>query len=142
YRVNDWDWSCNCRAAPISDPEVTLLGVAVAPGESIRVPTAGSDIGGGNQVMVLYADAERITLVYTRNDNVTTGYAIHIEDIVIAPELLALYQQLNDAGRANLPALRAGQPFAQARGNEIKIAIRDAGAFMDPRSRKDWWRGI
>ncbi len=142
YRVNDWDWGCNCRAAPIADPEVTLLGVVVAPGEAIRVPVAGSDIGGGNQVMVLYAEAERITLVYTRNDNVSTGYAIHVEDIIVAPELLALYQQLNDAGRANLPALRAGQPFAQARGSEIKIAIRDAGAFMDPRSRKDWWQGI
>jgi len=48
---------------------------------------------------------------------------------------------LNDAGRGHLPALRAGQAFGRARGDEIGGVIRDNGAFMDPRSRKDWWQG-
>jgi len=39
-----------------------------------------------------------------------------------------------------LPALRNNQALGQALGFEIKVAIRDAGSFMDPRSQKDWWR--
>jgi hypothetical protein len=55
--------------------------------------------------------------------------------------LLALYRQLNSAGRVELPALRPGQPFGRAAGGEIDAAIRDSGSFLDPRSRKDWWQG-
>jgi hypothetical protein len=40
-----------------------------------------------------------------------------------------------------LPALRPGQPIGRAPGSEIDAAIRDSGAFLDPRSRKDWWQG-
>ena len=47
----------------------------------------------------------------------------------------------NGEGRRHLPALRAGQPFGRANGDEIQVAIRDTGKFMDPRTRKDWWHG-
>ncbi len=57
------------------------------------------------------------------------------------PNLLALYEASNSAGRAQLPALRPGQAFGRTRGEEIGVAIRDNGTFMDPRSRADWWRG-
>ena len=69
------------------------------------------------------------------------GYTIHIEGVCVEPRLLALYRLWNEAGRGELPALRGGQPFGRARGDEIGVAIRDAGTFMDPRSRRDWWRG-
>lgn len=143
YRVYDWDWVNNQRGALISDPPVTLAGMVVAPNEIIRVPASNYDIGlrtTGYEVMVLYATTNRITLKYTREDNVVNGYTIHIENICVEPNLLALYEEMNAAGRARLPALFAGQGIGRAIGTEIGVAIRDVGSFMDPRSRKDWWQ--
>lgn len=94
----------------------------------------------GFRVLVLYADADRITFKYTRSDTIVGGYALHIEGIQVDPNLLALYQRMNSAGRGNLPALRERQPFGTAKTTEVKVAVRDNGAFMEPRSRKDWWR--
>ena len=144
YQVYDWDWVNNRRAAPISDWLVTLAGMVVTPTEIIRVPASGNDIGWqptGYAAMVLYAAPNRITLKYTREDNVVLGYTIHIENICVEPSLLALYNSMNAAGRARLPALFAGQGIGRAITTEIGVAIRDAGSFMDPRSRKDWWQG-
>ncbi|MBN1993077.1 MAG: LysM peptidoglycan-binding domain-containing protein [Anaerolineae bacterium] len=141
YRVNHWNWGKNSRGGPITDFEVTLLGLQVERGETIHVPEAGYSIGQGYAVMVLYADPERLTLKYTGEDSVVSGYTIHVEGVCTEPDLLALYERMNAAGRRHLPALRAGQAFGRARDNEIRVAIRDTGRFMDPRTRKDWWRG-
>ena len=141
YRVNHWDWGSNARGGPIEDFKVTLAGLKVEPGEPIHIPDAGYDIGQGYQILVLYASKERITLKYTGEDTVATGYAIHVEGICAEPSLLTLYERMNREGRRHLPALRAGQAFGRAIGNEIKVAIRDTGRFMDPRVRKDWWAG-
>ncbi len=144
YRVYDWDWANNRRGALIGDPPVTLAGLVVAPNEIIRVPASGYDIGlrtTGYEVMVLYATTNRITLKYTREDNVVNGYTIHLENVCVEPNLLALYEAMNATGRARLPALFAGQGVGRAITTEIGVAIRDTGAFMDPRSRKDWWQG-
>ena len=140
YQVHHWDWECNCRGSLITDPEVTLAGMAVTPGEPIHVPTSGYDIGAGYQALVLYASQERITLKYTGEDNVVWGYTLHVENVCVEPTLLALYETWNEAGRSSLPALRAGQAFGRARGSEIGVSIRDNGTFLDPRSRKDWWK--
>jgi hypothetical protein len=140
YQVHHWDWGCNCRGPVITDPEVTLLGVAAGPHELVHVPPSGYDIGGGFEVLVLYAAENRITLKYTGEDNVVYGYTVHIENICVDPTLLALYEQWNAAGRSQLPALRAGQAFGYAVGPSFGVAIRDTGAFMDPRSHQDWWR--
>lgn len=140
YQVYDWDWACNCRGRLLTDPEVTLVGMAASPSETIHVPDSGYSIGDGYEVLVLYASPERITLKYTREDNVVHGFALHIEGLCVEPDLLALYRSWNSAGRGHLPALRAGQAFGRARGDEIKVAIRDSGRFQDPRSRKDWWQ--
>jgi hypothetical protein len=141
YRVYGWDWKCNCRGSLITDWDVTLAGLVVTPGETIHVPDSGYSIGDGYEVLVLYATPERITLKYTPDDHVKWGYTLHLENICVEPRLLALYQSWNDAGRGRLPALRAGQAFGRAHGDEIGVVIRDSGAFMDPRSRKDWWQG-
>jgi len=114
--------------------------MGVTPGEVLRLPDSGYDIGSGYEALVLYATKERITLKYTREDNVVSGYTLHVENVCVEPSLLALYQAWNDAGRGRLPALRGGQPLGRAQGVEIGVAIRDNGAFMDPRSRWDWWR--
>lgn len=163
HRVYDWNWTCNCRGNPLTNPPVTLAQLWTSPGETIHVPDSGYNIGSqpagdaawtgpaviadteqpndGYEVLVLYAADSRITLKYTRNDNVVHGFTLHLENLCVEPRLLSLYRQANAAGRGHLPALRAGQAFARARGSTIGVAIRDSGTFMDPRSRKDWWRG-
>ncbi len=133
----------------ITDPPVTLLGMETTIGQIINTPGSGYDIGlrpiprlpNGFEAMVLYATSQRITLKYTREDNVVYGYTIHIEDVCVEPSLLALYNSLNASGRTRLPALNAVQPFGRAIGNEIRVSIRDTGTFLDPRSHKDWWQG-
>lgn len=144
YQVNDWDWMLDRRSTPILVPPVTLAGLVVSPGEIIRVPPAGYDLGRaalGYQVMVLYAGTTRITLKYTREDNVVYGYTLHLENVCVEPGLLALYQATNAAGRVRLPALLASQAVGRAMSDELRVAIRDTGTFMDPRARSDWWQG-
>jgi len=141
YQVYDWDWENERRGDLVTVPEVTLVGIVVTPTETIHVPDSGYDIGSGYDVLVLYASTERITLKYTREDNVVWGYTLHVDGVCVEPDLLALYETMNAAGRDNLPALQGGQAFGRARGSEIVVAIRDTGAFMDPRSREDWWTG-
>jgi hypothetical protein len=145
YQVYGWDWDCNCRIGPISppdDPEVTLIDLAATAGELVHVPDrSDGDIGEGYQVLVLYASPDRITLKYTSEDSVVSGYTLHVENVCVDAALVALYQQLNDAGRHMLPALKAGQAFGRAQAERVGVAIRDNGTFLDPRSRKDWWRG-
>ena len=141
YQVYDWDWECDCRGGLITSPEVTLAGLATTPGETIHVPSSGYAIGSGYEVLVLYASPSRVTLKYTRDDNVVQGYTIHVENMCVEPNLLALYESLDRDGRRELPALRAGQAFGRARGDEVSVTVRDHGTFLDPRSRKDWWQG-
>ncbi|MBI5649560.1 MAG: hypothetical protein HZC40_03815 [Chloroflexi bacterium] len=143
-RVYDWNWMCNCRGNVLTTWDVTLIKMATTPGEIIRVPASGYDIGtlpSGYEVTVLYASATRITLKYTRNDNVILGYTLHLEDVCVEPGLLNLYNAMNIAGRASLPALFAGQGVGRAMSNSMGVALRDSGTFLDPRSRKDWWVG-
>lgn len=140
YQVYDWDWECNCRAEPLQEPEATAMSVVATTLETVHVPDAGYEIGSGYEVLVLYAEPSRITLKYTRNDNVVAGYTLHIEGICVESGLLNLYDQLDAAGREQLPALRAGQAFARVASDRLTIAIRDTGQFMEPRSYKDWWQ--
>lgn len=141
HRVYGWNWACNCRGGLLTWPPVTLAELATSAGERIYLPDSGYTIGSGFEALVLYAAPERITLKYTRNDNVLHGYTLHLEGICVDPDLLALYQALDNAGRDPLPALRAGQALGRAAGSTVGVAIRDSGTFLDPRSRKDWWRG-
>jgi uncharacterized protein YraI len=141
YQVYDWDWGVNARGALIPDPEVTLLGLGTTPGEVISLPAGGSDMGEGRRALVLYASPERITVKYSPDDNVVSGYTVHIENVCVEPGLLALYEQMNEAGRGALPGLRPGEPLGRATGSELGVVVRDNGSFLDPRSRKDWWSG-
>lgn len=144
YQIYHWDWTCGtdgCRSTPISSPEITLLALAATPGEPLSIPARQPLIDGGGYVaMVLYAEQKRITLTYTRGDTVAHGYAIHLEDICVDPNLLALYQTLDSSGRRTLPALRNGDLVGKALYDHVKVAVRDTGSFMDPRSGKDWWQ--
>lgn len=140
YQRYRWNEECDCPLDTYSPWPVTVLGMGVTPGETIYTPDSGYDIGGGFEYMVMYAGEMGITLHIGREDEFP-GYVIHIEDVCTDPDLLALYRQLHAAGRGELPALRGHQPFGVALGNEINIAVRDTGSFLDPRSRDDWWQG-
>jgi hypothetical protein len=153
YRVNSWEWDparCGgnphgCPGTPLTTWDVTLMGLATTPGESVYIPERNASIYQGvYKALVLYAEERRITLAYTREDTVANGYAVHIENLCVDPNLLALYQAQTDAGgwhvTGHLPALRNDQALGTALGGQILVAVRDRGSFMDPRA-KDWWTG-
>jgi len=145
HQVYDWNWNCNpppqgCRGQPLTWPyPVTLLELAAAPGEPLAIASRGPSIAGDYKAMVLYAEETRLTVTYTHDDSPANGYMIHFEDVAVDAGLVALYRQLDAAGRKQLPALRNGETWGTAAGGSIKIAVRDRGSFMDPRACKDWW---
>lgn len=151
YRVHDWNWTgvCaqsaeepGCRGDPIADPPVTLIGLATTPGESLYLPKREMDIlNGDHRALALYAEATRLTLVYTRADSIVHGYVVHLENFCVDPNLLTLYHQLHEAGRGQLPGLGLDVPLGTSRAPSVLVAVRDEGSFMDPRSAKDWWKG-
>jgi hypothetical protein len=154
YQINNWIWDAQqcggnprgCRGAPVDDFwPVTMVGLATVPGDPIYLPERRSQIyGGGFTSMVLYADERQIALGYTRRDSVSAGYTIHLQNICVDANLLALYRSQKSSGgwRASgfLPAVRNNQALGIAAGREIVVAVRDVGSFMDPRSQKDWWK--
>jgi hypothetical protein len=153
YRVHNWNWGTppepGTRGDPIKDWPATALGLQTTPGEPLHTPKAGYDIGGGMQVIVIYADESTICLKYTREDSAGKGYTVHVDKIKTDPNLLALYKKLDDPNgprykypnhEYELPCLAAGQPFGTAAGAEIVVCIVDTGAFMDTRSCNEWWQ--
>lgn len=159
YRVHDWYWASSpepgTRADPITTWPVTALGMETTPGETLHVPDSGYDIGGGVEVIVLFADEDTVALRYTREDSsAPSGYTVHVDNICTDPNLLTLYNSLDDPGGArytyvppggrpygyDLPALAAGHPLGTARDRETVVAIVDTGAFMDTRSCNEWWQ--
>lgn len=148
HQIYSWNWACGgpgCRGSLITNPPVTLAGLIAGSGEPISIPERNLDIyPGGYGAMVLYAEEKRITLGYTRQDTVANGYAVHLEGLCVDPNLLALYRaQVDGSGfhaTGRLPGLKNNQAIGTSFG-ELRVAIRDRGTFMDPRSRKDWWQG-
>jgi len=145
YQVYGWDWGCGnhgCRGGLLQEYAATLVAVSATSGEPIRVPSRGPEIyGGGFVALVLYAEPTRLTVVYTREDSVANGYAVHLEAICVDPNLLAFYRSANNGGRGSLPAVHNGESVGVVNGNRVLVAVRDRGEFKDPRSRKDWWQG-
>ncbi len=148
YLRFDWVWD-EGRGEPYGwrgglnlDWPAAALELATAPGETIYPPSRSPLIyGGGAIALVLFADERELTLGYSRHDDVGAGYVVHLLNLCVDPNLVALYRaQLNNGRRAtgHLPAVRNAQPIGTAAGALI-VAVRDRGAFLDPRSRKDWW---
>lgn len=138
YHLYYWDGI----KAP-DQPAVSALGIPTVSGQVIHVPQrfgAGTDIdNAGYKVLVLYASQESIALKYTREDGLAGGYTVYIDGICVEPDLQTLYNETDEAGRNNLPALFGQQPLGRAWGDEIRLVVRDRGALMDPRWRDDWW---
>ncbi len=153
YRVNGWHWSPSPepgrRGLPLEQFPVTALGLHTSPGEPLHVPVSGYDIGDGMEVLVLYADADSVTLRYTREDSSgSQGYTVYVDNLCTDRDLLALYDRLDrgsgpryapGVAEYNLPVLPAGEVFGYARAETV-LAISDCGTFLDPRSRDEWWR--
>lgn len=159
YRIGEWNWAPSpdpgWRGPSIPEPPVTALGLKTNIGETIHVPSSGYSIGGGMEVLLIYADARSVALRYTREDSSgSRGYSVFIENICTDPNLLALYNQLDDpngpryryvppANRPysyDLPTLPAGKPLGTVIDDEIIVAISDTGRFWDPRSCHEWWQ--
>lgn len=150
YQLHYWDWANNQPGVLVPRPPnlgsqydfATLVGFSTQPGQAILVPNSGYDIGQGNEVMVLFATENSLTLKYTGDDNVFVGYTLYLNNIRVDPQLLAYYNQLNAAGRNELPVLMAGMKIGEAFSSEILVAIRDTGSFMDPRWIYAWWQNL
>ncbi|MBN1976815.1 MAG: hypothetical protein JW918_05390, partial [Anaerolineae bacterium] len=153
YRVHDWYWAPSpapgTRGSPLTNYPVTALGLQTTPGEVLSVPESGYNIGGGMEVLVLFADEDSVALHYGREDSSAPGYTVHVDNICTDPNLLVLYNSLDDPDGPryqfpnpsyDLPNLPAGHPFGTARGDEVVVAIVDSGGFMDPRSCNEWWQ--
>jgi hypothetical protein len=118
------------------------------------VPSSGYDIGGGFEAVVLFADEDTVTLAFTRFDTAAWGYAVHIDNICTDPNLLALYNALDDpqgpryiyvdpSNRPHdydLPTLAAGQSIGTVGTGDPVVAIADSGTIQDPRSCNEWWQ--
>lgn len=152
YQVYGWNWADSgpnpippygTRAALNTSWPAHVIDLVTTPGETIQIPERSVVIwSGGNVALVLYAAETEVTFAYTRNDSVL-GYVVHMLNLCVNPALVAAYRaQLSVAGKratGSLPALKVGQTLGTARGGWVTAAIRDTGAYMDPRSRKDWW---
>jgi hypothetical protein len=156
YKVYGWNWPppngtgsppYGSRGSLLGD---TLLGITTTIGTAIRLPVRMNgdypvaQIGGTKYYgLVVYAAADQITIVYISKDSIVNnsgqGYGLHVKNVCVDPTLLTLYNNLNAAGRGQLPALRYNQAFGVANGPEVDVAMVDSGNFMDPRSRVDWW---
>ncbi len=155
YRIYRWNFGTppdpGTRGEEETNPSVTVLGLQTTSGEVLQVPDSGYDIGGGMEVIVLFADADTIAMKYTREDSVQpNGYLVHVDNICTDPNLLALYNTLDTGARYvpcggfgcssyNLVNLPSGQVFGSARDTEIRVAIVDSGTTLDPRSCFEFW---
>lgn len=119
----------------------SLAGLTTQPGQTVYAPSNGYNIGAGYQYLVVYASNNELTINVTGDDQAIDGYALHFYGFCVDPNLVSLYRQLDGGGRISLPALHGQQKIGTANAGEIKVAIRDSGTFMDPRSKLDWWKG-
>lgn len=148
YKRHDWNWNESApppygsRGGVNNDWPVSVIDFAAGADEAVHIPERGPTIGGGFNAMVLYADVEELTLVYYRQDSVVEGYLIHMANFCVDPNLVALYRAQTSGGKrssGSLPGLSNNQRIGTAKGGIVTIAVRDRGAYLDPRSRKDWW---
>lgn len=145
--INDFIFSNVYKANNETDKwKVQILGIQTAPGEDIKVPASyhhpASEGSKKWQAYVLYAKNNNLTLKYSATDSIADGYTVYIEGICIDPNLIQAYNNCRSnppAAMYLLPVIEDNSVVGKTNNTEIRVAIRDAGEMMDPRSRKDWW---
>ncbi len=155
HQIHHWSWADSPAPGTRGDPitgihyPVTAVALTLPSNEPLHVPISGYDIGGGAEVIVTFADKDTLTLHYTREDSSSIGYTVHIDNICTDPNLLALYNTLDDESGSRykypslsyeLPVLPAGKLFGTTSTGDMVISIVDTGAFMDTRSCDEWWQ--
>lgn len=162
YRTYLWNWGVSpdpgTRGGVDSNPTVGVVGLSTTPGETLQVPTSYykiAEVGGTQyQAFVMYADSDTIAMHFTAEDTASVGYTVHVDNICTDPNLLALYNQLDNPsgprythqpysgwhGYAyNMPYLAVGQAFGTAHDTEIRVKIIDTGSTLDPRGCWNLW---
>lgn len=137
YTIHNWDWGCNCKGELIQDDSVVLVGIATTPGQPVLIPPKGQDIYQGKYyATVLYASEDSLTFVYARAGSVVRGYTIHYLGLQTDPNLVAAFRESQGN---QLPGLTLDTPVGVAT-DQLIVAIRDNGKFLDARSVNDWWK--
>ncbi|MCC6749063.1 MAG: hypothetical protein IT371_15490 [Deltaproteobacteria bacterium] len=128
-------------AAGVEDgAPVQALQFSTRSGEGLRLPWGGPGMGGGLAGLVLYADADSLTIHYGGEDDPKRGYTLYLLGLKVDPELVALYERCVQDGRARLPVLAAGEQVGWA-VRELLVAVRRYGTFLDPRLERDFYVG-
>jgi hypothetical protein len=136
YAVHDWDWGCNCKGKLIEDGTAVLVGIKTTPGVPVFIPKTERDIYEGKYyAVVLYAAEDTLTFLYARHGSVVEGYTVHYLGLQTDPNLIALFQESQGS---ELPGLTLDTPVGIAT-DELIVAVRDNGKFLDARSKRDWW---
>jgi len=136
YTIHNWDWGTNAKGALLKEAGLVLIGIKTTPGEPIFIPHRKQDIYGGKYyAVVLYASEDSVTFSYTRAGTAAKGYTVHYQGLHTDPNLVALFEESQGN---ELPGLTLDTPVGVA-SDELIVAIRDKGTFLDARSLKDWW---
>jgi hypothetical protein len=67
---------------------------------------------------------------------VVSGYTVHYLGLQTDPNLVKLFEESEGS---ELPGLTLDTPIGVAAGEELMVAMRDNGTFLDARSKRDWW---
>jgi hypothetical protein len=136
YTIHNWDWGTNAKGALLKEDGLVLIGIKTTPGEPIFIPHKKQDIYDGKYfAVVLYASDDSLTFSYSRAGNAAKGYVVHYQGLHTDPNLVALFEE----SKGNeLPGLTLDTPVGVA-SDDLIVAIRDNGTFLDARSLKDWW---
>lgn len=155
YKVYDWDTSGphpGVQTTLLSHRPITAIGLPTNAGEIIHAPDSPVRINSGVMAMVMYADANSVTIAYHRQDSAgDVGYTVYIDGLCTDPNLVALYNTLDTTGSRytfvgrgsehyHLPYLTPNQAIGTAAGTTVVVAIVDSGPFEDPRSCRGWWQ--
>ncbi len=139
-----------------------VLQIPTEPGGEVKVPQTGYDIGGGYEAMVVFAEADRVTLhiglheyfVGSGNNNCnggkcSGGYWIYVKDICVDEQILTAYNSVKGAQEAagadknpiRLPMVRPGQVLGKATGTSVVVGVRDNGPFIST-FKPVYWQGV
>jgi hypothetical protein len=156
YQVYQWNWNQGAGSVPpygnrgalnSASGGVTAIDFGTTKGESLNIPERTTPNAPGDyRALVLYAGPRELTLAYMLQDQVVVngyGYVVHMVNFCVDPNLVATYRaQLDSTGRRSsmkLPAIKNNQAVGSALGVTLTVAIRDGGAYMDPRGKTNWW---